>query len=310
MRCLAAAGGRPDRAKKDDARKDNQAASRRAARLSASDESPAFSELFRELIEEEEEQAERAEDEEMTKFMQELGLDDEDLSWPSPSASPQRATRGSRDQERERPLISSPQLGAKPLYDQSQWGDGEASRAQPVPKLNQQPLYRASPSGGVETANLGGTLVTLLPTKVMVFIDGTWLFYSLFGRGHRNPIASKFGPNWQETHTVDFSKLPQIISDHISSELIRMQPRAERAVEVVRVLVFSSFREESAASPRRRMFRAMQALNFEVHLGSFTGGQARSGQPPSRPVLPFRPATPGSLGIPFGLPASPHFLRS
>ena len=109
-------------------------------------------------------------------------------------------------------------------------------------------------------ANLGGTLVTLLPTKVMVFIDGTWLYYTLFERGRRCPINNKFGFGWQETHTIDFSKLPQIISDHISQELIRMQPRAERAVEVVRVLVFSSFRDEPGATSQRRRATAARPL--------------------------------------------------
>lgn len=77
---------------------------------------------------------------------------------------------------------------------------------------------------------------------------------------------------------MDFAKLPQIISDHISQELIRMNPNPsiQRAVEVVRVLVFSSFRDEqSSSSQRRDMFETMQALNFEVHLGSYTGGQEK-----------------------------------
>lgn len=41
---------------------------------------------------------------------------------------------------------------------------------------------------------------------------------------------------------------------------------AQRAVEVVRVLVFSSFRADEAevVSQRQRMFRAMQELHFEV----------------------------------------------
>eukprot|EP00966_Prymnesium_polylepis_P112317 2598098-Prymnesium_polylepis.1 len=54
--------------------------------------------------------------------------------------------------------------------------------------------------------------------QVMVFIDGTWLYYTLFERGRRCPINAKFGFGWQQTHTIDFSKLPQIISDHISQE--------------------------------------------------------------------------------------------
>ena len=45
----------------------------------------------------------------------------------------------------------------------------------------------------------------------------------------------------------------------------------------MRVLVFSSFRpdDEDVVSQRERMFRAMQELHFEVHLGEFTGGQEK-----------------------------------
>ena len=62
---------------------------------------------------------------------------------------------------------------------------------------------------GVQGASVGGQLVTLVPTKVMVFIDGSWLYYSLFERGRRCPIRARFGAGWQENHYVDYGALPQ-----------------------------------------------------------------------------------------------------
>ena len=135
---------------------------------------------------------------------------------------------------------------------------------------------RSQQSDGLEAAELGGRLVALTPTKVMVFVDGTWLYYTLFERGKRCPIVKQFGAGWYENHYIDFGKIPEIISDHLSAELLRYAPNSQRAVEVVRVLVFSSFREEQeVSSQRQQMFRAMQKINFEVHLGSFTGPQEK-----------------------------------
>ena len=37
----------------------------------------------------------------------------------------------------------------------------------------------------------------------MVFIDGTWLYYSLFERGRRCQIARTYGEGWHETHHID-----------------------------------------------------------------------------------------------------------
>ena len=119
-------------------------------------------------------------------------------------------------------------------------------------------------SAGVERASVGGQLVTLLPTKVMVFIDGSWLYHQLYERPRKScKIARRYGEAWQDRYHVDFARLPQLVCDHLSSELLRTQPYSQRAVEVVRVLVFSSVRADEAevVSPRQRMFRAMQQVS-------------------------------------------------
>jgi hypothetical protein len=139
-----------------------------------------------------------------------------------------------------------------------------------------RPVYDAPDGDGIERSSFGGQLTVLVPTKVMAFIDGSWLYYTLFERGRRCPIVQRYGAGWYHSHHVDWTAITQLISDHISAELLRMQPYNERAIEVVRVLVYSSFREDQQiGTEREKMFRALQELNYEVHLGSFTGGQEK-----------------------------------
>ena len=99
------------------------------------------------------------------------------------------------------------------------------------------PPYTANEAEGFESAPVSANaqLVTLIPTRVMIFIDGSWLYYSLFGRGKRCPIVQQYGAGWSSTHHIDLSALPQLVSDHISAELLRAQPRWQRAVEVVQL---------------------------------------------------------------------------
>ena len=102
------------------------------------------------------------------------------------------------------------------------------------------------------------------PVRTMVFIDGSWLYYTLFERGRRCPIVQRYGAGWYHSHHVDWTAITQLISDHISAELLRMQPYNERAIEVVRVLVYSSFREDQQiGTEREKMFRALQELRAE-----------------------------------------------
>ena len=214
----------------------------------------------------ERERAETAENEAMEAFFAELenpprGGRDGNAAWLKSGRRPPPA----------RPRQAPPPMGAKALYDSAS-GAPMAER-RPPPQFSST---RSQQSDGLEAAELGGRLVALTPTKVMVFVDGTWLYYTLFERGKRCPIVKQFGAGWYENHYIDFGKIPEIISDHLSAELLRYAPNSQRAVEVVRVLVFSSFREEQeVSSQRQQMFRAMQKINFEVHLGSFTGPQEK-----------------------------------
>ena len=95
-----------------------------------------------------------------------------------------------------------------------------------------RPVYDAPDGDGIERSSFGGQLTVLVPTKVMAFIDGSWLYYTLFERGRRCPIVQRYGAGWYHSHHVDWTAITQLISDHISAELLRMQPYNERAIEV------------------------------------------------------------------------------
>lgn len=95
------------------------------------------------------------------------------------------------------------------------------------------PVYDAPDGDGIERSSFGGQLTVLVPTKVMAFIDGSWLYYTLFERGRRCPIVQRYGAGWYHSHHVDWTAITQLISDHISAELLRMQPCNERAIEAL-----------------------------------------------------------------------------
>ena len=195
-----------------------------------------------------------------------LGDDDEsalsrfdDVFTQLHDAETAAADQASRAEPRPPPRPNSPPSPpswALPLYDTTD--DGSSAAA---------PRSTASASQAVSPA----TPHSVVPTKVMVFVDGTWLYYQLLARNKKNGcrIAQRHGEDWRDRHHIDFARLPQLVSEHLSAELLRTQPHAACVVDVVRVLVFSSFRPDEAErrdellSERQRMFRAMQALHYD-----------------------------------------------
>ena len=264
-----------------------------------------FDSIFAALREEEEDAIAAAENEGMEAFLREV--DREFHAGNADGCKPQRGTqtgsirsasgRNGRhtprgNKELSAPAPAAPPSWALPLYsahdrNTDSGADGSrssslprAARTTPQPILSDRAAMERGGARRMDPAPEGisvGQLVTVIPTKVMVFIDGTWLYYQLYGRQKHSSVAKQYGEDWRDHYHFDFSALPQLISDHVSAELMRTQPHAQRAVEVVRVLVFSSFRPDEAEliSERQRMFRAMQELHFEVHLGDFTGGQEK-----------------------------------
>ncbi len=109
------------------------------------------------------------------------------------------------------------------------------------------------------------------PVRVMVFIDGSWLYYSLHGGRRECPVEAAYGTGWQYTHSVAFERLPYLISQQIHKQLLEQQ-HVQRLVEVTRSVVFTSARAGTPRqSTRMRMFKKMEEANFEVHMSTTQG---------------------------------------
>ena len=114
----------------------------------------------------------------------------------------------------------------------------------------------------------------LSPLKVMLFIDGTWLYYSLHTRDNaRDPIQLEFGPGWQSKYNVDWVNLPRVIGYALQQQDIKagwmpISASGEsqvRPVEVVRVSVYTSFRRDTPkTSLRYQMFQDMVEAKYDV----------------------------------------------
>lgn len=112
-----------------------------------------------------------------------------------------------------------------------------------------------------------------VPLKVHIFMDGTWLYYSLIkGRHGGNvevawkqcPVQAKYGEKWFLTHRVSWKKLPQLISDNIQRQLFN-QYAHDRLVEVVKTTVFTSARADTLQGSRRsKMINELTDTNFEM----------------------------------------------
>ena len=142
------------------------------------------------------------------------------------------------------------------------------------------------------------------PLKAMLFIDGTWLYYSIHEREeNRCPIVQKFGKNWSRYYYVDWKELPKIISQ----QLLEMDPSwtsssshtasnnsgndsiadtsqqssysassyesaslsvssLSRPIEITRASVFTSYKADtSKTSLRYKMYQDMKDASYDVH---------------------------------------------
>ena len=113
-------------------------------------------------------------------------------------------------------------------------------------------------------------MTDLPPLKAHIYIDGTWLYYSLVvGRGSASgrgdPMVARLGENWQSLNTINYDKLPQIISSSIKNQLATKLGQ-NREVEIVRTSAFTSMRADTPkAGLRMKMIEAFYAANYDVH---------------------------------------------
>lgn len=112
-------------------------------------------------------------------------------------------------------------------------------------------------------------LTTPLIVFFLVFMDGTWLYYSMVqGRSERNcPIERKFGTKWSKTHRVDWNKLPQIIASNLREQLGNQKILTPPGViDITRTSVFTSLRADTEqGSARDTMLGNFYKQNFDVH---------------------------------------------
>jgi len=126
------------------------------------------------------------------------------------------------------------------------------------------------------------TAMPLTPLKAMLFIDGTWLYYSLYRRKEQeDPILKKFGRGWQHRYRFDWSALPRIICEQIAGQESNMswtstgtqgldgvQPKStQRPIEIVRAPVFTSYKKSTDPNSFRvKMFNEMADANYDIHM--------------------------------------------
>eukprot|EP00581_Thalassiosira_minuscula_P011905 CAMPEP_0183727736 /NCGR_PEP_ID=MMETSP0737-20130205/26276_1 /TAXON_ID=385413 /ORGANISM="Thalassiosira miniscula, Strain CCMP1093" /LENGTH=870 /DNA_ID=CAMNT_0025959453 /DNA_START=41 /DNA_END=2653 /DNA_ORIENTATION=- len=116
----------------------------------------------------------------------------------------------------------------------------------------------------------GTKQINVAPLKAMLFIDGTWLYYSLNGRNpNRDAILPKFGVGWQNNYKVDWLALPRLICEQIEKQRNSKTSfsGSDRPLEIARVMVFTSAKKGTDPnSIRMRMFRDMANANYDVHM--------------------------------------------
>jgi uncharacterized LabA/DUF88 family protein len=113
------------------------------------------------------------------------------------------------------------------------------------------------------------------PVRAMIFVDGSWLYYSFHGRRPNCPVTAQYGEGWEYAYSIDFDRLPQLVAQYVRAELLK-RFGSPRFVDVVRTVVFTSARADTHhQSTRMRMFRQMADSNFEVHMSVTTGYQEK-----------------------------------
>ncbi|GAB5370053.1 hypothetical protein AAMO2058_001459000 [Amorphochlora amoebiformis] len=93
-----------------------------------------------------------------------------------------------------------------------------------------------------------------VPVKCYVFIDGTWLYYSLVKR----LIPDTYGPDWHHRLCIDFDEFSRRLNDHLQARILN----TGRAVDIEKVLVFGSL--SNTDESRSEFFKHLQAQNFQM----------------------------------------------
>lgn len=105
----------------------------------------------------------------------------------------------------------------------------------------------------------------------MLFIDGTWLYYSIYERPARDcPLIQRYGRGWQLRYSIDWTQLPGILCRQLQGAAIVTSQ--QRSVEIVRASVYTSYKADTLPSTYRyKLFEDLKAANYDVHMMETVG---------------------------------------
>lgn len=123
------------------------------------------------------------------------------------------------------------------------------------------------------------SMTSIKKIPVYVFVDGTWLYYSIHERDEVDcPIIARYGRGWQMQYTVDWKQLPSIIEDALTRQLkfsdsddVLDKDNLLVEYKVVNTAVYTSYKADtSKTSFRYQMYQDMIELGvnstFRVYM--------------------------------------------
>jgi len=193
--------------------------------------------------------------EDQMKMLQERNQAINDQMGSSESVSSQASKTSSNMEE------------SRPTYEAS---DARMSMSTVPSQLEFNP--QEDSSSFVSSDDLGITppeAENVAPLRAMLFIDGTNLYYSTFGRWDN--IGQKFGNDWRNTHKFDWYELPRVICEALQEQIVG-QGWTTRPVEIVRACVFTSYKRRTGRKTDRvQMFEDMSNAGYDVHIMETVG---------------------------------------
>lgn len=137
-------------------------------------------------------------------------------------------------------------------------------------------LPQASSSSDTTTSDTAAAAVgaaasaAVAPLKAMLFIDGTWLYYSIHERSEfKCPIVKAYGRGWQTRYQFDWTALIQVIAQQLQEQHLW---NSRQTVEITRASVYTSCKKDTSIySNRIKMFEEMKRNNYDVFMMETVG---------------------------------------
>ena len=151
-------------------------------------------------------------------------------------------------------------------------GSQTPESSSPIPPSQIYPTdVPSTPVQGMMESSSSANLMS--PLKAMMFIDGTWLYYSINGRPNQFcPIIQKYGHAWQRRYDFKWSELPRIVCEQLQHQAGWTNSPHDRPVEVARASVFTSVMPDThPKSQRMQIFQKMKEANYDVFMMTTAG---------------------------------------